>query len=154
MLYNIIFGFILPWVLVLFLIRKQPVLFIIISPITAVISMLINTIGFYFGFWNLKPHFEENPIISGIPFDMGLYPVLGSLLVYTLSKRNVRLHPIFIIFMFSLFITFLEYLAFHFTFVTYGNGWNIGWTFISYSIAFLCVTSAWIVAKVHIKVVI
>jgi hypothetical protein len=154
MFYNIIFGFILPWVLTLFLIRKQPVLFIIISPVTALISISIETVGFYFDFWNFKPLIEKNQTISVLPLDMGLFAVLGSLFIYTLSKRSALLHPIYIILLFSLFTTFLEYIAFHFKLVTYGNGWNIGWTFISYSIAYLCVTAAWIVAKMHIKVVI
>ncbi|WP_425262364.1 CBO0543 family protein [Paenibacillus pectinilyticus] len=144
----------LPWVLVLFLIRKQPVLFIIISPVSALISMSINAIGYYFGFWNFKPLFDKTPTISAMPFDMGLYAVLGSLLIYTLSKQSVRLNPVFIILIFGLFTTFLEYIAFHFTFVTYGNGWNIGWTFISYTIAFLGVTTVWIVSKIHITVVV
>ncbi|WP_414730932.1 CBO0543 family protein [Bacillus sp. FJAT-28004] len=153
MLINIIFGFIIPWVLASFMVRKQPILFIVISPVTIVISLLINTIGIYFGFWNFKPYFEKIETISALPFDFGLYAVLGSLLIYTLSKRPFRLHPVIIILIFSIITTVLEYMAFLFGFLTYGNGWNIGWTFISYSIAYLCVTTAWIIAKVHIKVV-
>ncbi|MGO4699486.1 CBO0543 family protein [Paenibacillus sp. 2TAB26] len=153
MLYNIIFGFIIPWVLASFIVRKQPILFIVISPVTAVISMIINTIGIYFGFWDFKPIFEKNETISALPMDLGLYAVLGSLLIYNLSKRTFRLHPVIFILIFSLLTTVLEYTALLFGFVMYGNGWNIGWTFISYLIAYLCVTTAWIIAKEHIEVV-
>ncbi|MGO4547023.1 CBO0543 family protein [Paenibacillus sp. 2TAB23] len=135
------------------MVRKQPTLFIIISPIAAVVSNVINTIGFYFGFWNYKPKFSKIETISAMPLDFGLYAVLGTLLIYALCKRTFRLHPVIVIMIFSLFTTFLEYMALLFGLVKYGNGWNIGWTFISYSIAYLCVTAAWLIARGHIKVV-
>ncbi|OME78670.1 hypothetical protein BK120_23310 [Paenibacillus sp. FSL A5-0031] len=153
MLYNIIFGFIIPWVLASSMVRKQPILFIVISPVTAIISITINTIGIYFGFWNFKPTFKRIETISDLPMDLGLYAVLGSLLIYTLSKRTFRLHPFIIFLIFCLLTTILEYTALLFGFVAYGNGWNIGWTFISYIIGYLCVITAWIIAKVHIEVV-
>jgi hypothetical protein len=115
--------------------------------------MTINTTGLYFDFWNIKPEFKENETISAMPLDMGLYAVLGSLLVFSLSKRILQLHPVVTFLAFSVFTTFMEFLALHFGIVSYSNGWNIGWTFISYSIAYLCVIAAWIIVRENVEVV-
>lgn len=151
MLFNVVAGFIIPWLLVCFLIQKHPKLFIVISPITSVISMLINTIGFYFEFWLYMPMFDKVETISALPLDIGLYAVLGSLFIYTLSKRILGVHPVIVFLVFSLFTTFLEYLALLCDLVVYDNGWNIGWTFISYSIAYLAVFTSWRIIRTHIE---
>lgn len=101
----------------------------------------------------IKPIFERAETISFVPFDLGLYAVLGSILIYTLSKRPFRLNPVLTIIIFSLITTFLEYIALLLGAIVYGNGWSIGWTFISYLTAYICVTTAWIIAKAHIEIV-
>ncbi len=153
MLFNIVVGFMIPWLLAYPLIHKQPKLFIVISPATAVVSIIINTVGFFFEYWHFKPIIARNQTISALPFDLGLYAVLGSLMIYSIQKRICNLPPLIIFIGFSLFTTFLEYIALQFDKVTYGDGWNIGWTFISYSLAYLAVIAAWRIAKSHIDLV-
>lgn len=150
MFLNIIIGFILPWLLAYPLACKYAKLFLVMSPITAIIALLINTIGFYFDFWHFKPVLERNETISAIPLDLGLYAVLGSLMVYFLTKRLFGIPSILVFLLFVSFTTLLEYLALMLERVTYTNGWHIGWTFISYSTAFFLVVLAWRFVKSHI----
>lgn len=94
-----------------------------------------NTIGFYFNFWNMKPYIQANEAIAGMPFDFGIYPVISSFMVYTISR--VSIHPIYIIILFSLLTTLFEYIVFLLKIVSYDNNWTIGWTFISYLLAYI-----------------
>ncbi|SFF34648.1 hypothetical protein SAMN04487969_12831 [Paenibacillus algorifonticola] len=92
MLTNILIGCFLPWMVSIHWIRKQPLLFLLITPATIAISMLFNTIGFYFNFWNMRPYIQANETIAGMPFDFGIYPVIASFMVYTIHRVNT--HPI------------------------------------------------------------
>lgn len=137
MLTNILIGFLLPWMVSIHWIRKQPLLFLAITPASIAISMLFNTIGFYFNFWNMKPYIHANETIAGIPFDFGIYPVIASFMVYTIHRVNT--YSIYIIALFSLMTTLFEYIAFILKIVSYDNNWTIGWTFISYLLAYICI---------------
>jgi len=151
--FNIVAGFIIPWIIACPLVQRQPRLFIVISPITAVISMVINTIGFYFDFWHFKPILTRNETISAMPFDLGLYSVLGSLLIYFITKRLFGIPPLACLLCFSLLTTLMEYLGLRFDRVMYSNGWNIGWTFISYLIAYIAVITAWRIVRPYIDLI-
>ncbi|QNK54709.1 CBO0543 family protein [Paenibacillus sp. PAMC21692] len=122
-----------------------------ISPITAVISIFINVVGFYFDFWHYKPEFQKIETISAMPLDVGLFAVLGALLIYTLIRKPFGIHPIVTLLVFSLLNTLMEFVALKFDLVTYSNGWNIGWTFISYFIANLLVITAWRIVRIKIE---
>lgn len=153
MFFNITVGFLIPWLITSPIIKKQPRLFIIISPIAAIISMVINTAGFYFDFWHFKPFFMKNETISAMPLDLGLYAILGTLLIYSLEKNLFGMPKLLIFMCFSLFTTLLEYLALQFGIAGYSNGWNIGWTFFSYFIAYLAVILAWRIVRSYVEIV-
>ncbi len=117
------------------------------------ISIFINVIGFYFDFWHYKPVFQKIETISAMPLDVGLFAVLGTLLIYTCIKRPFGIHPFVALLVFSLFTTLMEYVVLKFDLVTYSNGWNIGWTFISYFVAYLIGIAAWRIVQVRIELI-
>ncbi|BFT73717.1 CBO0543 family protein [Paenibacillus sp. P36] len=134
MLFNIIAGFVIPWVFGIYLYRKSRTIVLLIFPITVVISGLINDTGYYLEFWDFTPLIENDETLSALPLDIGLYPVMAGYLIYWIRKNNR--HTLLKIGCFCLATTALEYLAFIFGKVEYSNHWNIGWTFVSYLLAY------------------
>ncbi|WP_141500910.1 CBO0543 family protein [Paenibacillus luteus] len=134
MLLNIICGFVIPWLAALFLIRKSPKTLLLIYPIGSVASLVINSFGFQLGFWDFTPLIPNDESVSALPLDIGLYPILGSFMIWTILLHRNK--TALILFVFILFTTLLEFSALLFGKVTYGNGWNIGFTFLSYLLAF------------------
>nr|WP_305038359.1 CBO0543 family protein [Halalkalibacter akibai] len=117
---------------VIWLYRKEPRIVISIFPIAIVISLLFNIIGFHMEWWVVHPAFNLN-CITALPYDLGFYPMSASFLIYGIKKYfNFRFYFILI---FSLVITFLEWVAVELNYVEYGQGWNILWTFLSYLVA-------------------
>lgn len=135
MVLNIIIGFLIPWIFCIMLYLKDKKVILTIAPFTSALCYLINTWGFYMNFWKVHPF--QYHIYSSVTFNMGLYPVLGSYLVYLIQKK--RMNPYLLILIVTIFTTILEGLAFLFGLVIYTNGWNIIYTFISYLIPYsLC----------------
>lgn len=64
-----------------------------------------------------------------------MYPVLGCFMMNRIDSKKHS--TFFTLIYYSLFTTLLEYGAFSVGIVVYGNGWNIGWTFISYFVAYM-----------------
>ncbi|WP_028400080.1 CBO0543 family protein [Ectobacillus panaciterrae] len=137
MLLNFILGLLLPLPAGIYLYRKDKKILLCTFPFTSMIAFLINELGFYFGFWNVLPIIDGHKSFSALPLDMGLYPVLGTLMVYSIKLKNKN--PFIVILLVALFTTLLEYLLVQVGRVTYGNGWNIFFTFFSYLIPYAVV---------------
>ncbi|MDM5246213.1 CBO0543 family protein [Lysinibacillus sp. G4S2] len=103
-------------------------LLFLFSPFFSVVTYTINTLGFYFGFWEVLP-FPNQKNLASLPFDLGIYPVFACYLIFFIKKIN---KPYFVLFLMTLLTTFLEMVFVYFERVTYGNGWNIYLTFFSY----------------------
>jgi len=129
MLLNFFVAFILPVSVSLFLFRRYLWLYFTIFPFSAIVAYIFNFLGSYFDFWVLKPIMKDDSDFSFLPFNIGLYPVLGSLFVLSLKKRKKFLSTFLF---FSIVTTFLEFIYLMFDRVVYSNGWNIFCTFISY----------------------
>jgi len=56
MTFNIIIGFLIPWILGIYLCNKEKKLFLVIYPFGCTISYIINMIGVYFKFWGIAPY--------------------------------------------------------------------------------------------------
>lgn len=134
MLFNIIVGFLIPWVFGIYLYRKSRIIVFLIFPITVTISGLINDTGYHLEFWDFTPLIENDETLSALPLDLGLYPVMAGYMIYWIRKSNR--HTFLKIGCFCLATTALEYLALILGKVEYGNHWNIGWTFVSYMLAY------------------
>ncbi|WP_396020855.1 CBO0543 family protein [Bacillus sp. SD075] len=130
MLFHIIIGFILPWILGIYLFNNHRRLFIIFYPFGSTISFLINKIGFSY-FWKMDNH------LNSISYDMGLYPIACCLFIYIIHFKKMSTLITFLIF--TLGTNFLEHLIVLLGKLDYRNGWNIYWSAASYLLAYLIV---------------
>ncbi|MDQ8736522.1 CBO0543 family protein [Paenibacillus sp. LHD-38] len=134
MVINLICGFIIPWLAAIPIAVKKPKTLLLISPIGAVVSLVINSFGFQMMFWDFTPLIPNDESVSALPLDVGLYPVLGSYLIWTIQAHRNK--TALVLLLFVLCTTLLEYIGILVGKVTYGNGWNVGFTFLSYLLAF------------------
>lgn len=65
---------------------------------------------------------------------MGLYPIRGAWMIYSIKK--IKLNPYIIITILTLFTTFLEFLGLLSGRVFYTKGWNIFLTVFSYFVPY------------------
>ncbi|MDQ0857542.1 CBO0543 family protein [Bacillus sp. V2I10] len=135
MFFNVLTAFIFPWILgIVHLYKKDKQIIHFIAPLFSVVAFVINEFGLYFDFWKISPFFDQKTL-SAMPFNLGLYPILASYLIYYIKKTN---KPYLILIIFSLSTTILELTFVLAGKVIYSNGWNIYWTFFSYLFPFMC----------------
>ncbi|KOR27031.1 CBO0543 family protein [Clostridium sp. L74] len=133
MLFNIIIAFIIPWISgIIFYFKDRKVLFTI-APFQSVIAYTVNSIGFFYNLWSVCPH--EYGKFTTMPYDLGIYPILSVYLIHYIDKT--KFNPYLLIMIATIFTTFLEWLGILSGKVVYSNGWNIGFTFISYLLPYL-----------------
>ncbi|MFS0670581.1 CBO0543 family protein [Peribacillus frigoritolerans] len=133
MLFHIIVGFILPWVLGVYLFRNQTRLLIIFFPIGVAVATLINDIGFNY-FWEMDKNFKDLSLPS-IPYNLGLYPILCCLFICSIHYKKMSTLITFLVF--TLGTSFLESLIVLLGKLEYRNEWNIYWSSVSYLMAYL-----------------
>lgn len=133
MTFNIIIGFLIPWILGIYIYIKEKRLFLVIYPFGCTISYTINMVGFYFKFWGIAPY--RYGVFASFPLNLGLYPIVGTYFVFLLYKRVSK--PSSLLFIFLLLTTGFEYLMLILKKGIYGNGWNLFWTFVSYLVAYI-----------------
>lgn len=136
MILNIILGFIIPWIFGIMLYFKDKKTVLIIAPFSSILAYIINEFCFHYNFWRVIP-INVNDDYTSISVNLGLYSVLGCYLIYCISRKYLK--PYLIILIFTVATTALEYLGLLFHLVIYANGWNIGWTFLSYLIPYLLI---------------
>ncbi|MDA7027557.1 hypothetical protein PJ311_13280 [Bacillus sp. CLL-7-23] len=124
MIFNIFFGFLVPWSIFLYH-KKKPALIVLL--LSALISFLINDIGFSLKLWTVKPF--EYAVVSMIPYNLGLFTVVG---IYMIQFIALHQKPLFYIIFTSLLLTVFEFGLCMIGQLNYGNGWNIMFTFFSY----------------------
>lgn len=133
MLFNILVGFIFPWISgVVFYFKNRKVLFII-APFQSVIAYTINSIAMFYNFWSIYPH--EYGKFSTMPYDLGLYPILSVYLIHFINKSKIN--PYILIIIATSFTTLLEWFGILTGRLVYFNGWNLFWTLISYLISYI-----------------
>ncbi|WPC42779.1 hypothetical protein [Clostridium sp. JS66] len=146
MIVNMVLGFIIPWIFGVILYFKDRKIVLTIAPFSSILAYVINEFCFHFNFWRLVP-LNINDDYTSMSVNLGLYPILGCYLIYHISIKKINSYLIILIF--AVATTMIEYLAFLFKLVTYGNGWNIGWTFLSYLIPYLLVY--WYYSKLKVN---
>jgi uncharacterized membrane protein len=133
MIFNIIVGFIVPWISgVVFYFTDRKVLFVI-APFQSALAFIVNSIGGFYGFWSIYPH--EYGKFSTIPYDLGAYPILSVYLIHYINKTKIN--PYLLIIIATIFTTLLEWFGILTGRIIYSNGWNMTFTFISYLIPYL-----------------
>lgn len=133
MIFNIVVGFIIPWIFGILLYLKVPSVFLVIYPFGCVISYFINTIGVYFGFWSIVPHNLD--YFAFIPINLGLFPITGTYFIFFIHKKTYN--HILLVVSFVMFSTTLECIVIALKRAVYGSGWNLFYTFASYSFAYI-----------------
>jgi hypothetical protein len=100
-----------------------------------IITFTINEFGFYLGFWEVLPSVNQKTL-SALPFNLGLYPILASYLIYFIKRYK---YPYLVLLLMTIFTTLIEMIFGYFGRVIYSNGWNNVWTFFSYLIPYVLV---------------
>ncbi|MFC7322569.1 hypothetical protein [Halobacillus campisalis] len=134
MWFNIIAGFIIPWIFGIYMYRKAPEIFFTTAPITALIAVTCNQAGIHLGLWEVH-HMPKVTLADSIFLDLGIFTIAGSSFTYFLAykKKNRYL----LLTLFTLGMTSLEYLSIVMEIVSYSDKWNIFYTFLMYAAGFL-----------------
>ncbi|PRS26210.1 hypothetical protein C6W19_25695 [Bacillus sp. RJGP41] len=132
MLFHIIIGFIFPWIVGVYLFRKQKRLFIIFYPIATATSFFINEIGFNY-FWEMDINYKQESL-TALPYDLGLYPILGILFICAIHFKKISILITFIVF--TLGTTFGELIAVLLGKLVYRHEWNVIWSGVSYIMSY------------------
>ncbi|MGE7760416.1 CBO0543 family protein [Peribacillus sp. NPDC097895] len=130
MFFHIIIGFILPWILGIYLFKKHRRLFIIFYPIGSATSFMINEIGFTY-FWKM------DKTLASFSYDLGLFPIACCLFICSIHLEKLSTLTSFLIF--TLGTDLLELSIVLLGKLDYRNGWNIYWSAVSYLLAYLIV---------------
>jgi len=133
MIFYIIVGFIVPWIVGIYLYFKNPKFMLIFVPIGMATAFLINDWGFNY-FWKLKHSFKDLSL-SALPFNLGLFPILCCLFIGTIHYKKFSVFWAFIVFTFG--TTLMEFCVLLSRELTYRNGWNISLTAVSYFSAYI-----------------
>jgi hypothetical protein len=148
MVFNIVVGFVVPWILGGYLFKKDAQIVLIVSPFASVVAFTVNELGFYMNFWHLQPYFDEEGV-SALPYNLGLYPVLSCWFIYFIRRKIIK--PVSQIMIFTLITTLLEGIMLLMGKAEYENGWHIYWTFMSYLLLYIPVYWYYIyLKKAHI----
>ena len=136
MLFNIVVGLVIPWIVVLLhLYRKDKALVLLIGTFSSVIGFTVNELAIYYGFWTVAPFVEPNTV-STLPFDLGIFPIIPIYLIYFIKKHG---RPYVLIPLVALVVTCLEIIFVMNGRVVYDNGWNVVYTYLSYLFPYILV---------------
>lgn len=133
MLFNFIAGFLIPWIAGIFLIKHDKKTMLIAFPAAGLISLLLNDFGVYKEWWKLSPKGMES--VTTIPFNLGIYPIVAGWMLYCILQTRFRFNAVLMIALSAALLTGGEFAMVSLGKIKYGNGWNVGWTFVSYLIA-------------------
>lgn len=128
MLLNWLIGFFLPLMLGFKLILQERKLFFAFYPMVAAIACASDDLGFEY-FWHFYPNFDESSY-SSLPFNLGIFPIVTCAMLHFIYNKNIKTW--LAILASTVLLTSSEWILKMLGMVTYFNGWNIGYTFLSY----------------------
>ncbi|WKL02036.1 hypothetical protein Q0F98_37820 [Paenibacillus amylolyticus] len=88
MLGNILLGMVIPIILGAWILRRNFTIFILYYPLGVAVAACINNIGFNY-FWNILPN-THNQSLAALPMDLGVYPIAGCLMMYTILEKGAK----------------------------------------------------------------
>ncbi|WP_100398121.1 hypothetical protein [Bacillus sp. FJAT-44742] len=136
MLFNILFGFVLPWILGIVLYKKDKQLMVKTTPICVLIAFVMNIKGSRY--WILRPRIKRQQYRTIYPLNFGYFPVVASFMVFC-SQKSI-LPKAFWVLLFTVFSTTAELLAILSGKLIYKNGWNIYKTLFTYIVPYFFMT--------------
>jgi hypothetical protein len=131
---NTVLFFIIPWVVATIFFRGQKRLFKGMFPFAFLLSLALCLWGDHNKYWILKPNLRKFQVMTTMPLNLGLYPVLSALMVYLIKQTKESAASWILVF--TCFTTILEFLMKLSGRATYDNGWNLNKTFFSYLIPY------------------
>lgn len=134
MMFNILLGIVLPWIVAVFVVRKaERYIVAVMSPFATTLGYTLNTLWTHQGFGYMLPKFPENWTLAGLPCELGMFPVTVSLFIIMYR----RTHKLFLLLtLFPLVNTSCEGLGLILGKLVYLNGWNLFETYIEYVAGF------------------
>lgn len=133
LLFVILAGFIIPWIITIPFFQRDKKVFILIAPVSSIFAFVINIVGYQMGFFYLLPLYEIK-LVTAMFTNLGLFALMPCYEIFII--RHTTIKPIYSVFGFAFLNTLFEYLGLATGFVEYYNGWNIFYTFFSYFIPF------------------
>ncbi|KIL51100.1 CBO0543 family protein [Jeotgalibacillus campisalis] len=128
MLFTTLFAFIVPWAIILFVLKIDVKIIVLIAPITAVLTFTLDAWTILYGFASVYPFSMESNFAS-LPMALGVMPVCASIFIHFVRRHAYSLAWIL---GFTLFSTLLEWFFVTLDLIRYYNNWNIGWTAVEY----------------------
>ncbi len=132
MILNFILFLVIPLALGIFIYHKSSVIFLTGFTFSCLLSFTFNTLGVYFGFWNVYPYSQS--YFSYLPLNLGLYPIMGTLYLYLLHR--VKLNKAILLLSFAVISTTFKIILIYFGRAVYGKGWSSIYTFFSFLVLY------------------
>lgn len=132
MLFNFFTSFLLPWIVVIFILKINFKIILLIAPFASIVTHILNTITIAFDFVAVSPYSLETNFAS-IPMVLGIIPAISTVLIHLIKKHGFVIGWIFI---FALCTALFEWGLLSLGFIRYYNGWSIIWTFMTYIIGY------------------
>lgn len=125
-------GFVTPWVLSLFIVkRKEWLTVFVMAPFASIMGMTLDRMWFHLGYGAFHP----NPTSSmdAIPCELGVFPVFVS--IFVIFTERYRRKWLFLC-IFTTIVTLWEGFGILIGVVEYKNGWNLFETYVTYFVGF------------------
>ncbi|MGI8314303.1 hypothetical protein [Halobacillus mangrovi] len=135
MIVNFFAFCIFPWFIVIFLLKIDLKIVLLISPFASMIACIMNTWTIAYGFADVYP-FETETHLASLPMIVGVVPALSSLFVHLIQTMH---RPLLWIPVFIIGTTSFEGTTLLLGLVDYDKGWNIIYTSIEYTIGYCSV---------------
>ncbi|WP_431802748.1 hypothetical protein [Halobacillus andaensis] len=130
----IIAGFILPWVLGIYLYKQAPKLFFTIAPITALTAVTCNQAGSHMGLWKVH-HMPTVVLFDSILLDFGIFTIAGVWFSYLLCYK--KKNPVLLLVLFISGMAAIEYISLLLNIVDYNESWSFFYTALMYVAGFI-----------------
>lgn len=135
MLFNFGFFFVLPWILGIYILKKDKTSVLIGAPISMALTTLINEITYRLRWYIFTPLSEKS--FAFFPANIGYFPIIGSLHTYIIRRYDIN--PYLLTLIMTGIETFFEFVAVKYGKIIYKNGWTLLHTAITYYCAHLAV---------------
>jgi len=127
--------FVIPWFIVVVLLKIDKKIVLLISPTAALSALLINNWTTAYHFATIYP-FDMDTNLASMPMILGIVPTFSVTMIWILQKTRFQLTTLAL---FTLFSTSLEWVILSLGIIKYYNGWNIGWTAVEYALGYILV---------------
>ncbi|TMV51980.1 hypothetical protein FE783_03270 [Paenibacillus mesophilus] len=127
-MFGLTFGFIIPWLFGCYLLKNDLKTLITIGPVASLISFAVNDFGVHIQWWSHEPaHLGSLSLFTS---NVGLFPIVACFMIHFVNLHQEKYKVA--IFISAVLLSALEGVSLVLNKVNYTNGWNFGWTFISY----------------------